>query len=106
MVRLYHGSQEDVADGYLQMYAAERDLCESLFRQLPESQRLVARALAVEPTGMFSADYRARHFLPTLSTVSTAVRRLVEDSQIDSVDGVYVLIDPLFAYHLRRMSEK
>ena len=94
--------EADVIEGYDQMYAAERDLCESLFRQLPESQRLVARALAVEPTGKFTADYRERHFLPTLSTVSTAVRRLVEDSQIDFVEGVYRLVDPLFAHHLRK----
>ena len=94
--------EADVEDGYLQMYAAERDLYESLFRQMPESQRLVARALAVEPTGTFTADYRERHFLPTLSTVSTAVRRLVEDSQIDSVERIYHLVDPLFAHHLRR----
>ncbi len=94
--------ESDVNDGYSQMYNAERDLCEGLFRQMPESQRLVARALAAEPTGVFTADYRERHFLPTLSTVSTAVRRLVDDSQIDSVDGVYRLVDPIFAHHLRR----
>lgn len=92
---------KDISDGFEQMYGAEHDLFESMFRQLPESQRLVARALAVEPTGVFAADYRERHSLPTLSTVSTAVRRLVADSQIDSVDGVYRIIDPLFAYHLR-----
>ncbi len=96
--------ESDVKDGYAQMYNAERDLCEGLFRQMPESQRLVARALAAEPTGVFTADYRERHFLPTLSTVSTAVRRLVDESQIDSVDGVYRLIGPMFAYYLRRSS--
>ena len=95
----------DVDTGYLLMAEAERDLFESFFRQMPESQRLVARALAVEPVGTFTADYRERHFLPTLSTVSTAVRRLVEDSQIDHVDGVYRLIDPLFANHLRRTTK-
>ena len=92
----------DVDVGYSQMYEAERDLCESIFRQMPESQRLVARALAVEPVGTFTAEYRAHHFLPTLSTVSTAVRRLVANSQIDAVDGIYRIIDPLFANHLRR----
>lgn len=30
------------------------------------------------------------------------LRRLVTDSQVDFVDGVYRLIDPLFANHLRR----
>ena len=94
--------EADVAAGYMQMYEAEHDLFESMFRQMPESQRLVARSLAVEPIGTFTADYRERHFLPTLSTVSTAVRRLVADSQIDLVGGAYRLIDPLFAHHLRR----
>ena len=94
--------EADVDAGYSQMAEVERDLFESFFRQMPESQRLVARALATEPTGVFTADYRLRHFLPMLSTVSTAVRRLVADSQIDSVDGTYRLIDPLFANHLRR----
>ena len=92
----------DVDAGFSQMAEAERDLFESQFRQMPESQRLVARALGTEPTGVFTADYRLRHFLPTLSTVSTAVRRLVADSQIDSVDGTYRLVDPLFASHIRR----
>ena len=92
----------DVDAGFSQMAEAERDLFESQFRQMPESQRLVARALAVEPVGTFTAEYRAHHFLPTLSTVSTAVRRLVANSQIDTVDGIYRIIDPLFANHLRR----
>ena len=94
--------EADVAAGYSQMAEAERDLFESVFRHMPESHRLVVRALATEPTGVFTADYRQRHFLPMLSTVSTAVRRLVADSQIDSVDGTYRLVDPLLANHLRR----
>jgi hypothetical protein len=93
--------ESDVDEGYMRMYEAEKDLCEIRFRQMPESQRLVSRALAVEPVGVFSAEYRARHYLPTLSTVSTAVRRLTADSQIDSVDGVYRIIDPLFECYLR-----
>ncbi len=48
--------KSDVNDGYTQMYNAERDLCEGLFRQMPESQRLDARPLASEPTGVFTAD--------------------------------------------------
>ena len=95
--------ESDVDEGYMWMYEAEKDLCETRFRQMPESQRLVSRALAVEPVGVFSAEYRARHYLPTLSTVSTAVRRLTADSQIDSVDGVYRIIDPLFECYLRRI---
>ena len=95
--------ESDVDEGYMRMYEAEKDLCETRFRQMPESQRMVSRALAVEPIGIFSAEYRARHYLPTLSTVSTAVRRLTADSQIDSVDGVYRIIDPLFECYLRKI---
>ena len=99
-------NEGDIADGFAFMYEAERDLFESMFRQLPESQRLVARALAIEPIGIFTADYRESHFLPTLSTVSTAVHRLMADSQIDQIDGSYRIIDPLFAYHLRKTAGK
>ena len=70
---------------------------------MPESSGLLSRALAVEPVGVFSAKYRARHYLPILSTVSTAVRRPTVDSQIDSVDGVYRIINPLFECYLRKI---
>ena len=95
--------ESDVDEGYMRMYEAEKDLCETRYRQMPESQRLVSRALAVEPVGVFSSEYRVRHYLPTLSTVSTAVRRLTADSQIDSVNGVYRIIDPLFECYLRKI---
>ena len=91
----------DVQTGFDLMYEAERELFENVFQSLPESQRLVARAIAQEPVAQFSEDYRARHFLPLPSTVNTAVRRLVDDSRIDSLDGIYRLIDPLLAHHLR-----
>ena len=88
-------------EAFEQMFAAERDLFENLFRTLPESQRLVVRAIARESVSSFTEDYRARHFLPTLSTVGTAARRLAADSRIDVVDGKYQLLDPLFAHYCR-----
>ena len=91
----------DIDAAFQLMYDAERDLFEGLFRALPESQRLVARALAREPVATFTDDYRTRHFLPSSSTVGTAVRRLVADSRIDMIDGCYRHLDPVFAHHLR-----
>ena len=91
----------DVEEAFEQMFASERDLFENLFRALPESQRLVVRAIAREPVSSFTEDYRIRHFLPTLSTVGTAARRLAADSRIDVVDGKYQLLDPLFAHYCR-----
>lgn len=96
--------EKDVSGGFESLMASETDLFENLFRTLPESQRLVARAVAREPTGTFTEAYRTRHALPSLSTVGTAVRRLVNDSRIDMVDGRYVHMDPLFAAFLRSMS--
>lgn len=93
--------EADVRSGFESLLHAEWDLFENLFRTLPESQRLVARAIAREPVASFTEDYRTRHFLPSLSTVGTAVRRLVSDSRIDVVDGFYRHMDPLFAEFLR-----
>lgn len=95
-------SEEDVDSGFEALMASEVDLFENLFRSLPESQRLVARAIAKEPIAVFTEDYRLRHSLPSLSTVNTAVRRLMADSRIDIVDGRYQHMDPLFAAFMRR----
>lgn len=91
----------DVRTGFGLMYEAERELFETVFLSMPESQRLVVRALAQEPAARFSEDYRERHFLPQASPVNTAVRRLADDSRIDCIDGAYRLVDPLLAHHLR-----
>lgn len=91
----------DIEEAFGQMFASERDLFENLFRSLPESQRLVVRAIAREPVSTFTEEYRTRHFLPTLSTVGTAARRLAADSRIDVIDGKYQLLDPLFAHYCR-----
>jgi len=90
----------DVQSGFESLLGAEQELFENLFRSLPESQRLVARAIAREPVASFTEDYRTRHFLPSLSTVGTAVRRLMSDSRIDVVNGLYRHMDPLFAWYL------
>ena len=91
----------DVDEGFESLYAAERILLEDTFRAHPETQRLLMRALAVEPTGRFDADYRLRNGLTTTSTVNTALRRLVADSTIEKTALGYMLSDPLLAYHLR-----
>lgn len=96
--------EADVLSGFESLLSAESELFENLFRSLPESQRLVARAIAREPVATFTEDYRVRHFLPSLSTVGTAVRRLIADSRIDAVDGIYRHMDPLFAWYLQSLS--
>ena len=94
----------DVDEGFEALYAAERILLEDTFRAHPETQRLLMRALAVEPTGRFDTDYRLRNGLASTSTVNTALRRLVADSTIEKTASGYVLSDPLLSYHLKRGS--
>ena len=92
--------EANVEEAFQSLYATETILMENLFMSHPESQRLLMRALAKEPTSRFDEDYRERHSLPSTSTVNTALRRLVKESVVESRDGGYVLSDPLLSYHL------
>ena len=62
------------------------------------------RALASEPTAMFSEDYRNRHALASTSTVNTALRRLLAESTVEHDAGVHRLANPLLAYHLAKQA--
>ena len=90
----------DVDEAFHSFYATETILMESVFASRPESQRLLMRALAKEPSARFDETYRDRHSLPSTSTVNTALRRLVKESIVESQNGVYTLADPLLVYHL------
>ena len=94
-------SEADVEEAFQSLYAAETILLENTFSSRPESQRLLLRALAVEPAARFPETYRDRHGLPSTATTNTALRRLVKESIVEKVDGVYMLTDPLLAYHLK-----
>ena len=95
-------TRADLDEGFLDLYETERILLEDTFAAHSQSQRLLMRALATEPTAVFSEAYRDRHALASTSTVNTALRRLVAESTVESEAGVYRLADPLLAYHLAR----
>lgn len=93
-------SKADVDEGFESMYGAERILLEDTFRAHAEAQRLLMRAIALEPTSRFDESYRVRHGLASTSTVNTALRRLIADSTVENGEGGYSLCDPLLAHHL------
>jgi uncharacterized protein len=64
--------------------------------QASRVQRLVLEALAREPTESITAsDYRARHGLPTSSSVQTALEALVEDEVVAKIRrGEYRISEP------------
>ena len=93
----------DVEEAFQLLYDTEKILLENTFIAHPESQRMLLRALACEPAPRFDEQYRDRHSLASTSTVNTALRRLVKESTVEMIDGVYALADPLLAYHLRKI---
>ena len=93
-------TRADVVEGFDSLYSAERVLLENTFVAHPQSQRLLMRALAAEPTSGFPESYRLRHALASTSTVNTALRRLIAESTVDQGESGYCLSDPLLAYHL------
>ena len=73
-------------------------------RNLSAAQRPLIEAFAHEPTGRFDAAYRERYGLGGVSTVHSAIRGLMKKGVIDSVRGVYGIIDPFFAQYVRTLS--
>lgn len=98
-------TEGDICEGYESLYAAERILLEDTFRSHPETQRLLMRALAKEPTSRLDEAYRLRHGLASTSTVNTAIRRLMADATIEKTTSGYVLSDPLLICHLQRQDD-
>ena len=93
-------SRNDINEGFDSLYSAERILLENTFISHPQSQRLLMRALAIEPASTFPEGYRSRHALASTSTVNTALRRLLAESTVDHQEGLYKLADPILAHHL------
>lgn len=97
-------SLNDIKEGFSDLYETERILLEDTFAAHSQSQRLLMRALATEPTSIFNEDYRNRHALASTSTVNTALRRLLSESTIESDSGIYRLANPLLAHHLAQQA--
>lgn len=80
------------------------DYYEEVLRNLSAAQRPLVEAFAQEPTGRFDADYRERYRLGVISTVHSSIRGLMKKGVIDSVRGVYGIVDPFFARYVRTLS--
>ena len=80
------------------------DYYEEVLRNLSAAQRPLVEAFAHEPAGRFDADYRERYRLGGISTVHSSIRGLMKKGVIDSVKGVYGIVDPFFARYVRTLS--
>lgn len=92
---------EPAIDSYLQMSS---DAYETLLRQMPEKQRNVFLAIAAEGRvksiagGQFARKYR----LPSVSSVVSAVKGLLEKDFITQSDGEYYVYDHFFLLWLKK----
>lgn len=80
------------------------DYYEEILRSLAVVQRSLVEALAREPTDRFDEAYRERHRLGGVSSIHSAVRSLIARGVIDSVKGVYSVVDPFFVRYVKTAS--
>jgi uncharacterized protein len=70
------------------------------------AQKLVLAALAEEPGRPLTSAYRARHELPSVSTVQAALRALTERELISRSAGEHRISEPFFAEWVRALDSE
>jgi len=94
----------DVEAAVSRLVDAGSDYYAEILRNLPATQNALVEALAEEPTGRFEDAYRRRHDLPSLSSVHSAVKGLVERGLVESDAKGYTVGDPVFVRYLRTVT--
>lgn len=94
--------REDVENAARRLLEANEDLYEEMLRNLSGAQRLLAAALANEPTKLFDEAYRQRHGLGVSSTVHSALKKMELEGLVESDKNAYFIGDPFFAHYIRQ----
>ena len=95
---------DDLERAIVRFLEGSEDYYDEVLRNLSAMQRPLVEAFAREPASRFDADYRQRYRLGGISTVHSAIRSLMKKGLIDSVKGVYGLVDPFFARYVRTVT--
>ncbi len=95
---------DDVDDALEYIIDLFEDNFQGLYDQMPSKQREVLRAIAKEgrAKGITSRDFIKKYHLQTASTVSAAIRGLMEKDLITSDKGAYMVYDQFFGLWLKR----
>lgn len=91
---------EDIAAAAEKLRRQKRDVFDARLETLTAGQRSLVSALAHEPTGEFSDEYRRRHELGAYTTVSSSSKVLLDRGLLESEGGTYRVADPFFAAYL------
>ena len=93
---------EDVVAAADELVGLNAGLYEEQMRNFSDAKCALVRALAEEPTAGFDEGYRARHALPTYSTVHSALKDLVDDGTVEADDAGYRIGDPMLTRYVRQ----
>lgn len=99
-------SMETAAIGYERLMASEQPVFEAIQQGLSPHQRLMLRAIALEPTGQPLANaYIRKHRLGSVGGVQYSLKQLSEMDLIEKNER-WEAVDPLFTQWLRRQVEE
>ena len=100
---VFEQSGVDVTDKDIQaaigdVFADLKPYFEALIHPLPPQQRLVLRAIALEPTDKLMAkDYMRKHNLGSTAAITLAIKQLSTLDHIEeNLNGVWSVVDPIF----------
>ena len=92
------GRDDDLSHALTDVLRSENAHFTLLWENAARAQRLLLAALAAEQPGYpSSSNYRARHNLPSASTLQTAARALVEREIIRADGSAFQIAEPFFA---------
>ena len=94
-------AEEDVSAALDELVDVHREVYEAVAASLGGTARRILSSLAKEPTTRFDAEYRARHFLPGPTTISSALAKLVEAGHVEKDAAGCRVSDPFHARYLR-----
>lgn len=90
--------QDDLLSALAAVLRSEDAHFTLLWESAARAQRLLLAALATEQPGYpSSSDYRARHGLPSASTLQTAARVLVQREVLSADGSAFQIAEPFFA---------
>jgi len=102
-------TEEAIQQAMEKLIASEKPVFEAIIQGLPLHQRLLLRALSLEPVQkLLSSSYIHKHGLGSVGGVQHSVRQLEELDLIqkDEEAGFWRLVDPMFGKWMKNQAEE
>jgi hypothetical protein len=97
---------EAITAGFQKLLASERPVFEAIVQGLTPHQRLLLRALAIEPTDKpLASAYLQKHRLGSVGGIQYSIKQLAELDLIEKSDS-WRIVDPVFIFWLKAQLEE